>query len=90
MLILRCLRRSKGSVRLRGCPVAFFLILSSYDGQLLPPLSTAHDGGPPFSECPRLLFQNIRSYPPYCRPSPLSATGGFAMSCWQGPTYHAV
>jgi hypothetical protein len=24
-------------------------------------------GGPPLVGCPRLLFQYIRSYPPYCR-----------------------
>ena len=79
----------------RICRVArlssrFLLILSSYDEQLLSPLSTSHAGRPNCSECPRFLFQNIRSYPPYPRPFPSSATRGFAMSCWQGPSHHGV
>jgi hypothetical protein len=41
-------------------------------------------GGPPFVGCPWLLIQNIRSYPPYLKAIPPSATWGRAMPWWQG------
>jgi hypothetical protein len=46
------------------------------------------DGVPPRVGCPRLLIQNIRSYPPYVQAVPPSATWGRAMPWWQGPTCH--
>jgi hypothetical protein len=45
-------------------------------------------GGPPLVGCPRLLIQCIRSYPPYPKAVPPSATWGRAMPRWQWPTYH--
>ena len=87
MSILRCFMSFQRTCKLAKMSSRFLLILSSYNEQLLSPLSTSHAGGPNCSECPRLLFQNIRSYPSYHKPFPSSATRGFAMSCWQGLTY---
>jgi hypothetical protein len=47
-------------------------------------------GGPPLVGCPRMLIQNIRSYPPYLEVVSPSATWWRAMPWWQGPTYHGV
>jgi hypothetical protein len=44
-------------------------------------------GGPPLVGCPRLLIQNIRSYPAYLEAVPPSATWGRAMPWWQHWTH---
>jgi hypothetical protein len=44
-------------------------------------------GGPPLVGCPRLLIQNILSYPPYLQAVPPTATWGRAMSWWQHWTH---
>jgi hypothetical protein len=47
-------------------------------------------GAPLLVGCPRLLIQNIRSYPPYLQAVRPSATWGRAMLWWQGPIYRGV
>jgi len=53
-------------------PATYSLTVSQHDTFLrLGVVSTSPNsqaGGPPFLGCPRLLFQYIRTYPPYWRP----------------------
>jgi hypothetical protein len=44
----------------------------------------------PLVDCPRLLIQHIRSYPPYVQAVPPCRTRGRAMPWWQGPTWHGL
>ena len=43
-------------------------VISFYVEDFLAPRPIPQAGGPPFVDCPRLLIQYIRSYPPYRRP----------------------
>ena len=46
----------------------FRYMICFYVEDLLAPRPNPQPGGPPPVGCPRLLFQYIRSYPPYWRP----------------------
>jgi len=68
MSLFNCLGCTKGSVQTRDQ----YTLLSEgqfYGEELLAPLTTPMLEDPPLLGCTRLLIQNIRSYPPYWRPS---------------------
>ena len=88
--IFHCLGRTEGSVWFRGF-LRYFVTWKILKRRGVVSISSnPQAGGPPLFGCSRLLFQYIRSYPPYLEAVPPSATWGRAMLLWQGPTYDGL
>jgi hypothetical protein len=77
---------SQHSVRFRGPCVWFVTCLIFYGEEVLAPRPTLKLEDHPYSAVRGLLFQYIRSYPPYLETVTPTATWGRTMPWWQGPT----
>jgi hypothetical protein len=69
MSLFRCLVRTNVSVHIQCFLCEHFVMIRVFcNEELLTPRPPPPAGGPSLVGCPRLLFQYIRSYPPYWRP----------------------